>query len=449
MMFKRLPIRTRLTLLYSGLMFVALMVFAVSAIGLLKLRLTTRLEASLDSRAKGLEDFLRRETTEEEAWNIAVEAREYASTQPEGHLIELTGADGRVLLQSDHGSEPAMVRERRFQLYGQTYRARAAGSLEPVQESTRELRWLLMTSAPLLLLVIGGFGYWICGTALAPVDEMTRAASSISVHSLEQRLAVPPAIDELSRLAEAWNAMLSRLEESVSRIRRFTGDAAHELRTPLTVIRTTAELALRRQRPATEYREALQQVVRTSERMTTLADDLLTLARGDEAATAAGFGATDLCEIVQRVAAEVQPLLQEKNQELQIHLPESPAVLSADPRGLSRLVGSLLDNAIKYTPRGGRIQVRVRAEGDAFELQVIDSGSGIPDEEIPHIFDRFYRVDQSRDRQTGGHGLGLAIAQQIVHSHHGSIQATAGPGGGACFRVRFGRNRAAEPGAAG
>ena len=436
-MLTNLPIRTRLTLLYSLLLFLALVVFGLAAVGLLQYRLTARLEASLDRRAKGLEDFLRRETTLAKASHIPEEAVEYAFTQPEGHLLGVTDIAGRTILRSDVVSQPALIRERRFELYGQTYLVRAAGSLQQVEETTRELTLLLVWSAPLLLLVIGSTGYWISRRALAPVDQMTRSASSISLHNLQHRLTIPGTRDEISRLGEAWNEMLVRLEESISRMRRFTGDAAHELRTPLTALRTTAELALRRPRTPEEYRQSLEQVVLISERMTALADDLLALARGDEGNVLRNQHVVDVALIVRSVVSEMEPLFTAKQQQVELNLPDSPAMLIADAAGIRRILESLLDNATKYTPRGGDIRVGLLERDDVFEMQVADSGSGIPHDSIPHIFTRFYRVDESRHRQTGGHGLGLAIAQQIVHAHQGTIEAIPATGKGACFHVRI------------
>jgi two-component system heavy metal sensor histidine kinase CusS len=436
-MLTRISIQTRLTLTYSALLFLALAIFGGAAIATLHYRLTARMEATLDRKIQGLERFLIRETTPEKAHMIAVEAAEYAFTQPEGHLIEVTDGSGHQLLKSDTVTSPAMVREDSFQLYGQRYVVRAAASLDPIEESTRELTQLLFWSAPLLLLMIGVTGYWISRRALAPVDEMTHAASRISVHSLERRLRIPRTRDELSRLAEAWNQMLARLEQSVSRMGRFTADAAHELRTPLTALRTTADLALRRPRDAGEYREALQQVVRISDRMTRLVDALLVLARSDETKHSDESATVDLARCIREVAQEMQPLIDAKDQQLKLHLPAGPALVSADEAGMSRLVTSLLDNARKYTPAGGLIELDLLEHDDSFELQVQDSGAGIPAESLVRVFDRFYRVDESRDRQTGGHGLGLAIAHQIVQAHHGTIEAATAENGGAIFRVRL------------
>jgi signal transduction histidine kinase len=151
-------------------------------------------------------------------------------------------------------------------------------------------------------------------------------------------------------------------------------------------------------------------------------------------------GAIDIREVIDRLVAELQPMLSQKGQSIRVNAPEIPAIVAADARGFARLISALLDNAVKYTPTGGNIRLEIRESGDAYELEVTDSGAGIPDEEIPHIFDRFYRVDPSRNRQAGGHGLGLAIAQQIVLVHHGSIEAIPSSGGGACFRIRLVRH---------
>lgn len=436
-MLSTLSIRTRLTLIYTALLFVALTAFASAAVAMLHYRLTLRLEASLDHKLEGLEGFLRRETRPERAFKIPEEALEYALTQPESHLIHVTDAEGNVVLRGERASELALTRERQFELYGQTYRARASGSLGPVNETTRELRLLLWWSAPFLLLLISASAYWVTRQALAPVDRMTHAASSISVHNLEHRLPVFKAGDELSRLALAWNGMLSRLQESVDRMRRFTADAAHELRTPLTALRTTAELALRRPRSAGEYQQALRQVVSVCEQMTRLADDLLSLARADEHRQPVHPRPLDLKLVIGSVLADMEPLFASKHQEVQTEFPEDAAVVEGVEPDLRRLVTSLVENATKYTPDGGTIKAVLRDTGDGYDLDVADSGPGIPVESMGQVFDRFYRVDPSRDRQSGGHGLGLAIARQIAHAHDGTIHAIPRPNGGACIRVRL------------
>jgi two-component system heavy metal sensor histidine kinase CusS len=432
-----LSIRTRLTLLYSGLLFFSLALFGTGAVWLLRDRLTNRVNESLAKRIQGVEDFLRRETREQTAHMIPSEVEEYAFTQPEGHLIEVRDEAGRVLLRSEPVPSPSVVQEDDFVLYGKTLHVRAAASLAPMEASLRELRWLLMAMAPVLLLFTGAVGYWISSRALAPVDVMTRAARSIGLADLSKRLAVPSSRDELSRLAGAWNEMLARLENSVARIQRFTSDAAHELRTPLTALRTTAELAVSRERRSSEYREALEQVVTVSERMSGLLDELLTLARGDTADALKSFRSVDLSDLAREACQEMQPLFTSKDVLLRVDVTEESSWVCGNATDLRRLLTTLLENALKYTPPKGHVSVTVQREGSEQLLQVADNGCGIPGESIGHIFDRFYRVDSSRDRRSGGNGLGLAIAQQIAQLHNTQVEVRTTVGQGSCFSVRF------------
>lgn len=228
-----LPIRLRLTLIYGGLLFLALVLSGAAVVTLLRLHLTARMDAALDHRLKGVENFLLRETTAATADTIPLELEEYASTQPEGHLIEVTDESGEVLLRPEPVAGPLRSRERSFGLYGHSYRTKASAAVEPIEEPVQEVAVLFLWSSPLLLVLIALTGYWISSRSLRPVDEMTHAARSISGTNLSGRLSVPPVNDEIGRLAEAWNEMLGRLEESFERMQRFTADAAHELRTPL------------------------------------------------------------------------------------------------------------------------------------------------------------------------------------------------------------------------
>ena len=439
-MIERLPIRARLTLIYGSLLFLALVLSGTAVLSLLRYRLLQHLEESLDKRLQGVEAFLVRETTEATANMIPVELEEYASTQPEGRLIEVRDEHDRLLLRADPVPYPSRTRTREFKLYGQLYKTRASASVHPIEESVQEIGFLLLGSLPVLIILIGVTGYWISSRSLQPVDAMTKAARSIGVSNLGGRLPVPRSKDELSRLAEAWNEMLDRLEESFSRMRRFTADAAHEFRTPLTGLRTTAELALRRKRETEEYREALAQVIIISERMNQLSDDLLALARGDDMPTLRSSGRVDLAAVVRGVVAEMEPVLVEKKLQIELALNSRPVLPEADADGIRRLVAILLDNARKYTPSEGSIKIALHDQPSEVSIEVSDTGSGIPDEALTRIFDRFYRIDPSRDRETGGYGLGLAIAQQIARAHHGQLEAANNAGAGATFRFHLPKN---------
>jgi signal transduction histidine kinase len=219
-------------------------------------------------------------------------------------------------------------------------------------------------------------------------------------------------------------------------MQRFTTDAAHELRTPLTVIRTTAELTLRRHREPEEYRHALKQVVEGTERMTGLTESLLALARGD-AASVGTLAPVDIASLVRGVIGEMKPMFEQKDIELRIDLPMSPAFVHGDDNGLRRVAVILLDNAWKYTPPRGTISVSLHDHTSTIGLEVRDTGCGIPREFLPRVFDPFYRVDASRDRRTGGYGLGLAIAKQIATAHRGTIEASSVFGEGTTLRVQL------------
>lgn len=432
---RNLPLRTRLTLVYGAMLFLALVVLGTGVVTLLRYRLTARMDAALDHRLQGVENFLIRETTVATEHMIPIELEEYASTQPEGHYIEVTDERGKVLLKSAAVLPPARSREKTFSIYGKTYHTKASASEEPINDSVQEIELLFLSLSPVLLVLIGLTGYWISSRSLKPVDEMTQAARSIGADNLAGRLPVPPARDEISRLAEAWNKMLSRLEESFARMQRFTADAAHELRTPLAALRTTADLSLKRERDPQEYREALAQVGTIADRMNELAEGLLSIARGDDSPTRQGVERVDFPSLVRDVVAEMQPLFEDKDLRLHVDVPPENIAVRADPDGIRRILAILLDNALKYSSPGGSVTVAVRQREMDVTLEVSDTGCGIPAESLTRIFDRFYRVDSSRDRKSGGYGLGLAIAQQIARSHKGHLVASSVVGEGSTFRL--------------
>lgn len=431
---KAISIRTRLTALYTSLLFVALVVFAAAATQLLRSRLIDDVHAALDQRIHGVENFLRRETTATTAHMIPEEIAEYAFTQPEGHLIDVRDESGNILLRGETTPAPYATREDVFDIYGKRYHVRASASLALVESAIGELWRLFLGLAPVLLAVAMGIGYWVSGRALAPVDAMTRVARAIRLSNLSERLYVSPARDELSRLAQAWNETLGTLEESVTRIQRFTTDAAHELRTPLTAIRTTAELATRRERSAGEYRRSLEEIRTISERMSALVDRLLALARGDTAVTAPSE-ASDLGRAVRATTDELGSLFAEKGVSLTIDTPPAAVHAAAEEGEVRRILSSLLENALHYTPAGGQVVVAVSEDEQALRLDVTDSGCGIAAESLPHIFDRFYRVDPSRARASGGCGLGLAIAQQIARRNGSRLTVDSTPGKGSRFSL--------------
>ena len=298
------------------------------------------------------------------------------------------------------------------------------------------LRW----AVPLFLLLSALGGCAISSRALKPVDDITRTAQSISIEDLSHRLDVPATGDELERLAATWNGMLERLETAVSQLRQFTADASHELRTPTAVIRTTAELALRRERPAAEYRQALRKVMAEAGRMTRLVEDLLTLARTDGNLDAPPVSPVDLPDLVRDVCQDYRVLSEAKQLQFDWAVPATHVAVNGSEPALRRLLVVLLDNAIKFTPAGGKVSVSLHEDSGAAWLEVADTGVGISESALPHIFDRFYRADPSRSRNAGGYGLGLSVAKWIADRHHAGIEVESTEDTGSVFRVSFPSN---------
>ena len=320
---------------------------------------------------------------------------------------------------------------------GQQYRVLVATPMDATEATLQRVRVLLLWSIPAVLLLASLGGYWISRRALSPVDEITHAARSIGIQSLSQRLTVPATGDELQRLSETWNEMLARLEAAVKRLSQFTADASHELRTPIALIRTTAELALRRVRSPETYREALRQVVVESERTTRLVEDLLLLARADAGLPSLPLERMELTPLVRDVCQQGQVLAESRQLQISAVAPDEPVYVEANDPALRRMLLLLLDNAVKYTPAGGRITLSVDRDPAGASVAVRDTGIGIPETALPHVFERFYRVDESRNRDAGGTGLGLSIAKWIAERHHASLEAESVVGEGSVFRIRF------------
>jgi heavy metal sensor kinase len=250
----------------------------------------------------------------------------------------------------------------------------------------------------------------------------------------------------VGRLARTFDAMLARLDEAFRRQRQFTADASHELRTPLTVIKGDIGVALNRPRGAAEYRRVLAELEDEVDRLTRLVEDLLLLARADTGRPLLQPESLDLAGLLRAVADQVRPLAEAKGLTLHLQVPDS-LPLNGDPDKLIRLFLNLLDNAVKYTPAGGQVTLQATAAvggwssavtseaSPAVIVQVTDTGPGIPPEHLAHIFERFYRADESRSRAAGGSGLGLAIARWIAEAHGGRIEVDSEPGRGSTFSV--------------
>ena len=309
---------------------------------------------------------------------------------------------------------------------------------------------MLMLVIPLALVLATLGGYWLSGRALAPVAQITNDARRINATNLADRLAVPAADDELRELSETLNAMLGRIDRSVSQLRQFTADASHELRAPLALIYTAAEFSLRRERPREDLVEALEKILRESRHTSSLVDSLLLLARADSGEDSlqapVSINVSSLCQDAADRAAE---LASAKGISVSTDLGSNSIVVDGDETALRRLLLILVDNAVKYTPAGGHVDVRLAVLGDDALIRISDTGIGIAAADLPHVFDRFWRADKVRSRATGGTGLGLAIARWIVNRHGGTIAVLSELGAGSTFTVTLPLAAESSPASAG
>ncbi|HZS78975.1 MAG TPA: ATP-binding protein [Ktedonobacteraceae bacterium] len=294
---------------------------------------------------------------------------------------------------------------------------------------------LLFIGPPVLLLGFLG-SYWLAGFAFTPIKKMTNTVRCIEAGDLHERVPVPKARDELQTLAVTFNSMIAQLEKSFARQRRFVADAAHELRTPVAAIRSMTDIMLERETPVEreEYMTVLRDINAEAERLGRLINDLLVLARSDENEVAFEHEPVRLDQLARDVITTMEILATEKGIQLKVQADE-PATVMGDEVRLIQVIMNLMDNAINYTNDGGTIRVTVKAEEENARLMVSDTGTGIAPEHLPHIFERFYRVDPARSRAAGGTGLGLAIVDWIVRAHQGSIAVESQVGKGTTFTV--------------
>jgi heavy metal sensor kinase len=311
-----------------------------------------------------------------------------------------------------------------------------ARSERDVRAALGHLLFEMAVAIPLTLCLAVAVGLFLAGRALDPIDRITRTADQIGAENLSRRLDLPANDDEVGRLAATFDRMLDRLERAFRRQRQFAADASHELRTPLAMLTTQAELALERRRTPAEYQQALTSVRDDARRMGQLLGELLTLARADAGEESLSIEPLDLADLAADVVAAMEPLAQGRGVTLR-HPPAGSIIVRADQTRLTQLVINLVDNGLKYTPAGGTVTVSTeRADGWA-ALRVADTGHGIAREHLPHVFERFYRVDEARARAEGGAGLGLAISRWIAEAHGGTIGVESEPGRGTTFIVRL------------
>jgi heavy metal sensor kinase len=331
---------------------------------------------------------------------------------------------GGYSVRSAHLADGTRVRmaSRRHSLDGHILIIRLAYSEEAVWTRVKELAVASALALPIVLAIAGFVGYWLARRALGPVERMTQQAERITPGQLHERLPTGTEDDELGHLARVFNDLLSRLEQSFEQLRRFTSDASHELRTPLTLIRSVGEVALQTSGTIEEYRDTIGSMLEEVNHLTSLVENLLTIARADARQIPLRRSVFGVAELAREAGGLLDVLIEDKRLNLQFESDER-VTLEGDRLLIRQALVNIIHNAVKYTPAGGSISVRVVREMDErVRLEIADTGPGIPPEHAARIFDRFYRVDQARTGNESGAGLGLSIAQWAVQMHGGEIK---------------------------
>jgi heavy metal sensor kinase len=350
--------------------------------------------------------------------SVAVDEREVF------HRIE--SSDGRVLFVL------FLTRVRD----GKTYLIEEGSAEAPISATLHAWLVVLIAGLAVLILVAVIGGFFLVQRALNPVDRIIRSAEQISSRNLSHRLPVPATRDEFERLSTALNNMIRRLDEAFKHDQRFLADASHELRTPLTIIQAGLETACGNTVSRGDPRELASSALEEVHRLKGIVEGLFALSRLDAGEALVEFVAFDLGELATSTTEQMCLLANDKKISM---ISRSPAgvFVKGDPARVKQIIVNLLDNAIKYTPSGGRVQVCVSSRDHKAVLEVSDNGIGIPGEALPHIFERFFRVDKARSRDLGGAGLGLAIVKSICSAHNGQVTVESEEGKSSRFTVEL------------
>ncbi len=466
--------RSRLTLWYTGVLALVLVVFASAAYAYLARAAREREDRALADDVRSLVLNLAAEYEEDQTGDNAARevARDFQFTDRQALVFDETtrvaassappaGASGRqawpdaaalaqslaglveAARKSDHvystiasGEDGIRVCAARAPSRGRSFVVAVAQSLHGQEEELERVRHAFYVAVPLALLLASLGGYFLARKSLAPVVEMGERAARINAKSLGERLPVSSERSELGRLAVKFNELLARLDVSFEQQRRFMADASHELRTPVAIVCGESEVALsQEERSPEEYRESLTILHDEGRRLTRIVEDLFTLARADAGQYELAHASFYLDEAAAECVRAVRSLAAQRGVALKQEDGGGEMPMRGDEGLVRRMILNLLDNAVKYTPAGGEVRVRLAREGDGYSIRIDDTGAGVPEEARPHIFERFYRADKARSRNGGGAGLGLSIVSWIAGAHGGRVTLERSDRRGSTFLI--------------
>jgi signal transduction histidine kinase len=454
----QLPIRIRLSISYFVIFSVAGVLLCLASYLMARQSLYTALDHELDEHVDDVHDFFAARGVANDFDRARTEVAAEFALKDDGKWLQIQDDGGRWIYRSrrmmiaphdmpaasalpskgsfvEFAADAKRVRSlrRAFALQGQTFLVESGSTLTKTDQTLTLFRNGLLLISPVVFLMAGLAGHLVSRNALNPVGAIAHEAQRIHDGNLQTRLPRLETHDELAHLSRTLNDMLERIESGVRSVRDFTAYASHELRTPVALIRTEADLALKRERTNAEYRDAIGIIGAEAQRMSSLLDSLLFLARADAGAEQVQIRIVDARHVCLEVYEKLRPMFLRAQLRFSMDLPPGTVSLFADPIHLQRLLMIILENAAKYTEAGGLVQLILRSESDCASFEVADTGIGIPADDRDHIFERFRRGRNAREKNVHGSGLGLALAAWIAENHHTAIRVKSVDGFGSSF----------------
>jgi len=459
-----LPIRWRLTIWYGVVLSLILIIFASGIFIYFK----NSLQESIDAKIRSIGEVLSSSMTDAHNTSVFGNFERYLENvlgkKPKGKFIQIMDSSGRIgAKMSDIEGEAlptsfsALERAMRGEVVYETIErtkprlrmitipilenkkvtsvVQVGTSLEDFDEMIRKLLLIMIISIPTSICVTIVFGYFMARKALRPVDQIRRAAVKISSSNLDEKIDITGRKDELSRLAETFNAMIKRLKDAFQRINQFSIDVSHELKTPLTILKGETEVALRKEREKHDYQVLLMSNLEEIDRMSCIIDDLLLLSKADTREIKLNVEEVALRDLIIDVCIDMKVVADKKSVALETSELEDIR-LKGDELKLRRMLLNIVENGIKYSHVGGKVSVSSYVNDGYAKIDVKDNGIGISEEDIKYIFDRFYRADRSRKRESGS-GLGLSISRWIAEAHKGGIEVKSQPAQGSMFTIKL------------
>ncbi len=459
-----LPIKWKLTLWYGGILALILVTFSSGVYIYFK----NSLQKSIDTKIKSIAEVLASSMTETHNQSLFGNFERYLENalgkKPKGKFIQIIDASGKIgarLNDLEAEAVPVSFVTLEKALKGEivyetieTARPRlrmitmpilenkkiisivqVGSSLEEFEDTMKRLLIIMIISIITSISVTIVVGYFMAKKTMKPVDQIRRAAVNISSNNLDERIDIKGRKDELGRLAETFNAMISRLKDSFQRINQFSIDVSHELKTPLTILKGETELALRKERTNEEYKRSMQSNLEEIDRMSRIIDDLLLLSKAETKDIGMNLEKVDLRDLLADVCMNMKLFGENKGVEIVVKELEDIRLVG-DELKLRRMITNVVENAIKYGHRGGHVIVSSYKQNGFACVNVEDDGPGISPGDIKYIFDRFYRADRSRKRASGS-GLGLSISKWIAEAHKGSIDVQSRPAAGSVFTIKL------------